>query len=183
MYSNPEPPDELIKCFDENGNEIEPHTRAEIHSQPLKYWHGTTGIWVVNKNGQLLCSKRGENLTQAPGCWQSRFGGHVKSGQSFLQNAVAELDEEAGIQIQEKDLHAIGGLRKHEASKHFGQLYACLFTGLLEDLRFNDGEITQVKWMSMEDFWKEFNENNEHWVSGCSLEDQEKIKQWLKTHD
>jgi isopentenyl-diphosphate Delta-isomerase len=170
---------EILLCFDESGNVIEPHTRAEAHELPLKYWHAVSEVWVVNKNAQLLCSKRSELLSQKPGRWQTRFGGHAQADSTYEETALRELEEEAGLKIMPEDLYLIRDVRKNDEFKHLGKCYVCLFNGSLEEVKFNDGEVTEIRWMSMEDYEKEKSENPDAWTNGCSIEDQAAIKQWL----
>lgn len=174
MYQNPEPHDELLECFDEQGNVTSPRTRAEVHAQPLQYWHGVVNVWIISPDGRLLCSKRSELLQGNPGKWQSYFGGHLKVGQSFAQAAVAEMDEEIGLSIQVEKLRLIEK-GTHEPSKHFYESFVCLFAGSLDELRFNDGEITEVQWMSFDAYNHDKEVYPDRWCNGISLENQQKI--------
>lgn len=176
--NNPENSQELLECFDEQGNITQPHIRAEVHAKPLRFWHGVVNVWLVNNNGELLCSKRSEKLSGNPGRWQTYFGGHVKAGKSFKENAVLELNEEAGIEIDQNNLFLIAK-GTHDADKHFFESYVYLFNGSVDDLKFNDGEITEARWYAMDDYWKERNNKLENWCNSCRPENQERIKNWL----
>ncbi|MFA5248204.1 MAG: NUDIX domain-containing protein [Patescibacteria group bacterium] len=178
MYQNPEPNEEILECFNEKGNIIESHTRQEIHTKPIPYWHGVVNVWLVNEKSQLLCSKRSDNLSGNPGKWQTYFGGHVKAGKTFKESANSELDEEVGLKIDNSKLCFIEkGTRA--TSKHFYESYAYLFLGNTEDLKFNDGEIAEVKWFDMKEYWKLKEAQPDKWCNSCSLENQKKIKQCL----
>jgi isopentenyldiphosphate isomerase len=179
MYLDPEPNNEMLECFNEQKNIIESHTREEVHIKPLKYWHGVTNVYIVNKNLQLLCSKRSESLIGNPGKWQTYFGGHVKAGQTFKQTAVTELEEEIGIQIDEKNLYHITS-GQHTESKHFFESYAYLFENSEKFLNFNDGEITEVKWITMPEYLAEKKSHSNNWCNSCSPETWEKICKILK---
>lgn len=179
MYQNPEPNDEMLECFDELGNIVKPRTRKEAHTEPLQYWHGVVNVWLVNSELQLLCSKRSKTLSGNPGKWQTYFGGHVKSGTTFKQAVGSELDEEVGLQVQDSKLCFINK-GKNEPSKHFYESYSYLFEGDIEDLIFNDGEITEVKWIDMKEYWKEKQSYPENWCNSCSLENQKKIRQCVE---
>jgi isopentenyldiphosphate isomerase len=170
---------ELIICFDEDGKEIEPHTREEVHKQPLKYWHGVVAVTLVNKKGEILCPKRSEKLSHMPGRWQAHFSGHVNFGQTFEESAVRELYEESGIKKEQTEIFFLEEVKNHEL-KHIGKIFVCLFDGQISDLHFADGEITEARWMSMETAWQEKLANPEKWTSGCSPQRQEKIKELLK---
>ncbi|MDP3900214.1 MAG: NUDIX domain-containing protein [bacterium] len=179
MYKNPEPSDEILECFDEQGNIINSHTRGEIHTEPPCYWHGVVNVWIVNSQLQLLCSKRSEALSGNPGKWQTYFGGHVKAGKTFKEAASLELDEEIGIQVQNSKPHLID-TGKNTPSRHFFESYVYLFEGDVADLKFNDGEITEAKWFDMEEYWKQKQRNPNSWCNSCSLENQKKIREYIK---
>ena len=85
-----------------------------------------------------------------PGKWQAFFGGHLKAGQTYESNALAELNEELGLDIKIEDLTPIRN-GKDEDVKHFGQVYLVKWNGNVSDLHFNDGEVEQVKWMEVDE--------------------------------
>lgn len=178
MYQNPEPNDEMLECFDAQGQVVEPHTRQEIHAESLQYWHGVVNVWLVNSSFELLCSKRAADLKGSPGKWQTYFGGHVKAGFNFTAAAALELDEEIGLSIDYSKLYLIDA-GKNESSRHFYESYAYLFEGNEKDLVFNDGEITEVKWLTMEEYWQQKQLNPDQWCNSCGLENQKKIKHVL----
>ncbi|MCL5666224.1 MAG: NUDIX domain-containing protein [Patescibacteria group bacterium] len=170
---------ELIRCFDDQGNEVQPRPRAEIHQKPFNTWHATTAIYVINKEGELLCSKRSNNHSYRPGQWQGCFGGHVQAGESYEQNAAKELSEEAGIKAGADNLHFLMQA-DYPHSMHCARLFAYLFDGDLKDIHCDDGEISEVKWRDMGQFWREENRLGNIGTSACPPEVQEKIKVWLK---
>lgn len=180
FYNQPEPDNEVLQCCDENGNRTEGYLRREVHKQPLKFWHITTSIYVMSPEGMILCSKRSESLNQNPGRWQMSFGGHVKFGQAPSESAISELEEEIGLKVLPSDLYFLD-TRKNIKFKHFTWLYAVLFDGKKSDLKFNDGEITQIQWRDKLEALQEGQRNPQNWSSLCYLETQDKITQWLKT--
>lgn len=179
MYKNPEPNNEMLECFDKQGIIVEPHTRKEVHAEPLRYWHGVANIWLVNPKLQILCSKRSKTLSGNPGKWQTYFGGHVKAGNTFKQTAILELDEEIGLQIEESKLCLI---QKGEnlSSLHFFESYAFLFEDNITDLKFNDGEITEIKWFDMKKYWELKQTHPDDWCNSCDPEKQKKIQQCVE---
>lgn len=121
-------------------------TRSEVHDSKA-FWHRATHIWIVNKDGKILCQQRSLAKDVFPGKWQSFFGGHLKSGQTYDDNSISELGEELGLTVNKTDLRPLYIL-KNEPSKHFGQVYIMTWNGSIEDLRFNDKEVEKVKWFS-----------------------------------
>ena len=72
-YQSPEPENEMLQCCDESGNPTFGKTRTEIHAQPINFWHLTTGIYVVNPEGRILCPPKAIcHLPLANGFWRTR---------------------------------------------------------------------------------------------------------------
>ncbi len=172
--------EEILQCFDENKNPTEGRPKSEVKAKPNKYWYGIACVWLVNNAGQILCSKRAPHLTANPGKWASWFGGHVKEHETFKQTAVNELREEAGINISEEDLFLIEAITKPE-EKVFVERYVILFNEPTIDLTKTDGEVSEVRWMNMEDHWREQAEHPDVWCCLCKPHHQELIHQWLAT--
>lgn len=62
-------------------------------------WHGTAHIWLVRrKNGKIevLLQKRSRLKETFPGCYDASCAGHLSAGDSFIQGALRELQEELG---------------------------------------------------------------------------------------
>lgn len=171
--------EEILQCFDAQGNPTEGQPRSIVKTVPYKYWHGVTCIWVVNNAGQLLCSRRAMDQKANPGKWQSYFGGHVTADHSFTQTAVKELREEAGIIKAEDDLFLIEKKTKPE-EKVFLERFVVLYNEKSIDLAKTDGEVMEVQWMDLDDYWKE-QADNPAWCSPCRPEHQKSILDWLQT--
>jgi isopentenyldiphosphate isomerase len=142
--------DEMFDIVDDRNRPLGlQKSRREAHAT-LRYWHRVTHIWVVNDKKEILCQQRSFNKDVNPGKWQSFFGGHLKAGQSYTDNAVEELREELGIQINPDRLVPVRIL-KNEPAKHFGQVYLLRWNDVSGELRFRDSEVASVRWMSIEE--------------------------------
>ncbi|MBP7056973.1 NUDIX domain-containing protein [Candidatus Gracilibacteria bacterium] len=144
---------ELLACFDSDGNGIEPHVRAEVHAQPLQYWHATNGIWVVNREGQILISQRAPTCERNAGKWQSSFGGHVLAGLNWRSSAVVELEEEAGLKATANELFLISK-SKNDADHHFVERFMYLYDPC-QTPHSVDGEVSAFRWIAMADCLQE----------------------------
>lgn len=147
---------ETFDLVDENNNPINlTKSRDKVH-QNLTDWHRATHIWIVNSKKQVLCQQRSLKKDANPGKWQSFFGGHLKSGETYKQNAIQELKEELGINII-NNLHTLY-IRKSETAKHFAQVYVLKLDRDISKLSFNDQEVEQVKWFSVENLKEAINQ-------------------------
>lgn len=174
------PQEEILQCFDENKNPTEGRPRSVVKAKPNQYWYGIVCIWLVNKTGQILCSKRALHLGTNPGKWASYIGGHVAENQTFKQTAVKELGEEVGISINEEDLFLIEEVKKSE-EKVFVERFAVLCNEPTINLVYTDREVSEVRWMNISDYWKEQETNPDMWCMQCRPHHQKLIREWLAT--
>jgi 8-oxo-dGTP diphosphatase len=175
--------DELVECFDEDGTtRAHPRYRSEVCTEGTRRWHATADIWVVNRDGMILCTQRSISKQNDPNKWQTREGGHVKAGETFLQTAVSELYEELGIKAKPEDLHLIEKT-KNESSMHVQENYVFLFDGGLKDLKFLDSETVEAKWYAFDAYKKDVEKNPQKWCAPLSDENYLKITEWLKSQN
>lgn len=171
--------EEILQCFDENKNPTDGKPRSVVKAKPNQYWYGIVCIWVVNNAGQILCSKRALHIAN-PGKWESYFGGHVVENQTFKQTAIKELKEEAGISAREEDLFLIEDVKKPE-EKVFAERFALLYNDPTVNLIGTDGEVTEVRWMDIDDYWSEQEKYPNMWCNHCRPHHQKLIREWLAT--
>lgn len=169
MQQNLSPENELLECFDEEGNVIASKTRRELHTKPYRTWHGVTVVWLMNSKGQILCTRRSENNEGNPGKWQTYLGGHIKAGQDFLENAQTELLEEIGLQLPQAEFKLVTS-GKREDFMHVYKMYAVLFQGELSSLNFTDGEVVEAKWFTFDEYQKDRTSNTDNWCNNITSE-------------
>lgn len=165
---------ELLECFDDQGNSIEPKPRGELHAKPYTTWHAVTNVWILDGQGRILCSRRSEHVSGNPGKWQTYFGGHVKADSSFVKTAQAELAEEIGLTVSEEQLKLVDS-GKREDVMHMYENYAFLFGGNVSELNFSDGEVAEVKWFSFEDYQASKNDHPDDWCNSMNASQYAKI--------
>lgn len=173
------PIDELLTCFDEMGNVVEPRPRSEVHAKPYRIWHGVSCIWIVNNKGQILCSRRSNAVTQNANKWQTYFGGHLKAGADFIDTAIIESNEEVGLNIKKSDLHLFK-IGKDFKNKQFFHNFLFKYNAPLADLEFNDGEVAEVKWYDFETYQQAKEAEPDLWCNGTNLEQYQDIVVLLK---
>ena len=170
---------ENLVIFSEDGNIIGSKTRQDVHMDPLRYWHGVTQIWVFNKDKQLLCTKRSSIVESNPDKWQTYVGGHVQNGDDFEGSAVKEINEEIGLVINRERLILIGE-SKYIPAKHISKAYLVIFNSDTDNIVLNDGEISEVRWMSLGEYDLLFEQNPNNWCNTLNKKNQEKIMNLLK---
>ena len=69
--------------------------RAECHADPALV-HRSVHVVVQTSSG-LLLQRRGFEKDKGAGLWDSACAGHVQPGETYLQAATRELEEELGL--------------------------------------------------------------------------------------
>lgn len=146
-------PEEILDIVDNNDNLVGVQKpRSVVHSK-RKDWHRTTHIWIINDDREILCQKRSLKKDANPGIWQPFFGGHVKAGETYEKAAISELKDEVGISVSAHALKPIY-IERYEPEKHFSWISLLRWNGNAQDLKFNDGEVSEVKWIPLEQLKK-----------------------------
>lgn len=136
-----------IVFVDENDNVIGSGTGAEALKRGIIY--RIIRIFLFNSKGELLIQKRSENVPSA-GKWDQSVGGHVDEGESYLEAAMRELDEELSVKnisLQEITKFYTENIDGAETMKRFNTLYLGNYDG---EINFNPEETSEVKWITLD---------------------------------
>lgn len=164
--------DELLQVIDEKTGEPTGELAARSVVFRDKLWCRSTNIFVLNSQGEILCHQRSLNKERFPGVWTTHFGGHVTEGESFKINAIKELEEEAGIRVSPLQVIPWRTSCK-ENQRLWIRDFLTVYDGPAEGLTFQESEIEQLRWFSVEEIMNSF--TSEQYTEG---------KTWLLgTHD
>jgi len=155
---------ELLDVLDEKGNKAgETKTKKGLHEKGL--WHQTVHIWVFSPKGEVLLQKRSMTVDNWPGIWDISAAGHLSAGEIPEQAALRETEEEIGLKVNLKDLKEVFVSKevteipeKKYHNKEFQHVYLLLFRGRPSEIRFKDGEVETVKFISLERFETDIND-------------------------
>ncbi len=122
--------------------------RSEAHSKGL--WHRVVHIYLFKKTNEIefLINLRAKAKDLNPNKWDTRFGGHLKAGKNIQDAIKGELQDEIGLILETSNL--IRGetyKRDKYPNREFTSSYYYKFEGDTSLLKFNDGEVQEVKWM------------------------------------
>lgn len=112
---------ELFDVTDDKGIPTgETVSRKEAHEKGIP--HRTAHIWIARKQDdgyQVLLQKRSAEKESFPGMYDTSSAGHIQAGDDPLESAQRELNEELGLNAQERDLKYVGKFRiNYEAEFH-----------------------------------------------------------------
>lgn len=102
-------------------------------------------IMVFNDSGQILIQKRSQHISK-PLLWDNSAAGHVDEGETFLEAAVRELEEELGLSGY--DLDEV--VASHRSGNFFNTLYKVTIPDETKII-FDPHEVQEVVWMSVDE--------------------------------
>ncbi|MFA5134277.1 MAG: NUDIX domain-containing protein [Patescibacteria group bacterium] len=145
---------ELLDIVDDRGQLTgERKARSDVHAQGL--WHRVVHAYLYRARGgtiELLVHKRFAGADSDPNAWDTRFGGHCIAGQDYDETVLEELKEEAGIEVPLAKLTRGPVLKRHKGNnKEFTATYFLEYAGGAAALSFPDGEVTDARWMPIEE--------------------------------
>lgn len=157
--------DEYFDIVDENNLPTgERCLRSEAHSQGL--WHRTVHIYLFKKTDEIefLVHLRSKTKDLNPNRWDTRFGGHLKAGESIQDAIKGELQDEVGLTLEPSNLIQ-GEIYKRDKypNREFTNAYYYKFEGEISFLKFNDGEVQEVKWMKSSEILESMMRAPETW--------------------
>jgi 8-oxo-dGTP pyrophosphatase MutT (NUDIX family) len=141
---------EIWDLYDENRAPTgETHVRGE--KIPEGRYHLVVHVWIRNRRGEYLVSRRSANRPTYPLLWEC-VGGSALAGESSLDAALRETLEEVGIRLP-----AAGGkvayslLRDRVGGVRYGDIMdAWLFSyeGDADLARATTDEVAEAEWMT-----------------------------------
>ena len=132
--------------------------------------------FLLNSQKQLLLSKRAMTKKNFPGYWEIGGGG-LKAGEDSLTAVVRETKEELGILLNPQKGRL---LRTVQNEFKFKDIWTFKVDIAIEDLMFADGEVSEAKWVSFEEFEQYKKEDKLIDTSNITREDYEKSIEFLE---
>ena len=164
---------ELWDIYDSNKNKTG-KVIARNNRSMLKVgeYHLVVEAVIINPKGEILLGKRASSKEKFPLMWECCGGACIK-GETSLQGILREIKEELGLEFKEKDAIFYKTIKDDEA-KDFKDIW--LFKGniFIEDIKFADGEVIDVKWVTEEKFKKMCKEKEIVPTNDFTIEDYEK---------
>ena len=104
---------------------------------------------ILAHDGKVLILKRSQSDERRPGEWDLP-GGHADPGESDVQAALRELEEEAGVELRADDLTLVYGLTElSNDDTSVTWIYFVAGTSR-EDVRLSQ-EHSQAEWVTIEE--------------------------------
>jgi isopentenyl-diphosphate Delta-isomerase len=146
---------ELWQVFAENGQPLEGRGAIDdefTHDSSLVMGNSHVWMWHRTDNGaNVLLQKRALTKKTSPGFYHISAAGHINVGESPIEAALRETQEELGQAIDPSRLYLVHVTR---TARHPGSILH-VFTYELrgdEAFTFDDGEVELVQWYDLNEF-------------------------------
>lgn len=135
---------ELWDLFD---SKRRPLGRTRLRGTPCSpgEYHTVVSVWTVDSCAHFLLTLRAPEKESYPDTWENT-GGSALAGETSLQAAVRELEEETGIFASEDDLIFIATETTRDS---FVDHYLLLRDVPLSSIRLQKGETVDARWVTL----------------------------------
>lgn len=161
--------EEYFDILDDNGNKTgKKKLRREVHRDGD--WHKTVHIWIINQNGDILLQRRAANKDSHPNMLDISSAGHLSEGDESLDGAIRELKEELNIDIKPEELEFICTLKRSSRysstfiNNEFDDLYFLRTNLKVDDIKYEEEEISEIFFVAYKEFKKMVNERNKELI-------------------
>lgn len=160
---------EEIYILNEDGSIQGLKDRQEVHNHGIL--HSAVQCWVMNSKGEVLIQRRAATKDKSAGKWDVSFGGHCVKAMNdeniFVANVLKEGQEELGLHINASDLVKLGEVRYTSQENKNKELLGVFLIHVPDDQTFvfEDGEVSEVKWITPADLHKKIIENPKEYAN------------------
>ena len=119
-------------------------------------WHRCGHVWIASGD-RVLLQRRALVKETWPGLWDISVAGHVHAGESAVDAAVREAQEELGLAVDASALRHLGTLRYHVVLRpdyvenEFHEVYLLRREVDLSSLTLDPQEVAEVRWVALDD--------------------------------
>ena len=148
---------EPIEIIDENENVLYQTGFREAHDKSLL--HRFCRVLVLNDDGEMVLHVRGSIISDAGKLDAS--GGHLNVGETYVQAAIRELQEEMGITVTAEQLTEIGRIEDRDrphVENMIGRVFVVHHNG---PYTIEEGELETLKLLKPEHFTNFMEQNIE----------------------
>jgi isopentenyldiphosphate isomerase len=116
-------------------------TRAWAERLPVRF----INAFVVNSSGQLWIPRRAASKSMFPNCLDMSVGGHVISGETYLEAFKRETLEEIGVDVDTLEWREIAYFSPFETTL---SAFMCVYEIRLEHVALNPDDFSEAFWMT-----------------------------------
>lgn len=122
---------------------------ADMFTEKLIMGAAHVWLWRMTLEGvEVLLQKRAKSKKTWPGYYDVSTAGHIDAGESIVECAVREAEEEIGLSIIPDNLFYIFSLRTPMVPNEIDHVFAYEVNLDFEPV-FSDGEVESTQWMKL----------------------------------
>ena len=121
---------------------------CERNSVPDGFYRLSIHNWIINDKNEILIQQRSSNRKMFPNMW-TNTGGACISGETSIKTVIRELKEELNIDVNKDHLEFIASYKRE---KDFVDVWILKENINIKDIKFIDGEVQDVKWVSIDEW-------------------------------
>jgi len=170
---------EKIRVVDENDNELGLKEKEECHKLN-GILHRAITVFIFNNQGHLLITKRSKNKILWPEIWETSCSTHVHENETYGQSAEERIKHELNVSSKLK-VHSkfkYSAIFKEIGSEN--EICALLTGHWNKEIKPNQNEVSEYKWISLDDLKEEIKENPEQFAPWLKIALEEYSKSCLK---
>jgi isopentenyl-diphosphate delta-isomerase len=149
-----------IPIVDEQDEVIAYKTREETTREDIRR---IVALHVFNKNGDVLIAKRQSTKIIDPNLWGPSVAGTVDEGFDYDETVLKEAEEEIGLD-DIKPIFLKKMFYETENARRFTGVYYVIINEVERDLKRQEEEVSELKWVNVLELEKWWNEKPEEFV-------------------
>lgn len=141
---------ELWDIYDKDGNLTGRTAPRMEYGAPMPEgdYHLAVTVVIVNSKEEMFCTHRSPEKPIFPGMWENT-GGSVLAGETSLQGAIRELEEETGLAAEPEELTFLYRIKRAD---FFMDVYGLQRDFPIDVVVFQPGETDDGKWFPYEEW-------------------------------
>jgi isopentenyl-diphosphate delta-isomerase type 1 len=148
---------DILNDKGEKTGESVPYT--DVHTKGLI--HRAVHMWIMNSKRELLLQRRSPNKGSYPNHWDISAAGHVSAGQSSVEAAQREMEEELGLELPNSAFRYLFSVEQHIVinngtyiNNEFNDVYLVLLDKNIEEMKIQKEEVAELKWITVDNLKK-----------------------------
>ncbi len=121
------------------------------------------GLDVLNEKGEVLVAKRNLDKKIDPNLWGPSVAGTVDEGFNYDETVLKEAEEEIGL-FDVKPVFLKKYFYETPKSRRWCQRYYVIINSKERELKRQESEVAELKWVSIEDLEKWWKEKPEEFI-------------------
>ena len=146
---------ELWDIYDGNKRKTGRTAERGVYEFEDGEYHLVVQAIILNTKNEILISKRAP-FKKFGGMWECN-GGSALKGETSLEGILREVKEELGIKFSKPEAIFLKEVKREIVPANFKDLWLFKRDINDEEITFPDGEATDFKWVSIDEFMEMFN--------------------------